>query len=308
MHLTLLQAQLLCCALLACDLCARAERIRLLLRGVGHRIGFVHALVVNSIGDAASALTPLRFAGEPARFAAILREGIPLRVGFVALGYEVAVEWPVTAATAFGLYWLWGRSWWGVATPTILRRAAALWPWFAIALGASAFALYLGWPRVRAARRRTLGLIADTPRPLWHMRWQALLAAAPLTFVSIAARVAVLPVLALTLRQTPPLGAVALGSFALLYGQLLLPTPSGLGAVELAFLGGAVGDLGPHPAGVLLYWRVYTSGLGALIGGVLALRVYGVSGLAYLMRRVRRGRVEPSPEHSGQLAQDLTPP
>ena len=307
MHLTLLQAQLLCCASLTCDLCARAGRIQLLLRGIGHRVAFVNALVVNSIGDVASALTPLRFAGEPARFAAMLREGIPLRVGFVALGYEVAVEWPVTAAAAFGLYWLWGRSWWGAATPTLLRRAGELWPWFALALAASAFALGIGWPRIRAAKRRTLGLMANAPRPLWRMRWQAPLAAAFLTLASIAARVAVLPLLALTLRQTPPLGAVALGSFALLYGQLLLPTPSGLGAVDLAFLGGAVGDLGPHAAGLLLYWRVYTSGLGALIGGVLALRVYGISGLGYLMRRARRRKADPPPEHGDRLAQDLSP-
>ena len=304
MRLTLLQAQLICCGSVACDLSARAWRIQLLLRGIGQRVSFVNALVVNSIGDMASALSPLRFAGEPARFAAMLRGRIPLRTGLVALGYEVAVEWPMTVAAALGLYSLWGRTWWHLIRLIDLGRAADLWPWLALALCASALALGIGWPRVRAARRRALDLAHENGKPLWHMRWQALLAAGALTLASIVARVAVLPVLALTLSQSPPLGAVALGSFTLLYGQLFLPTPSGLGAVDLAFLGGAVGNLGPHQAGLLLYWRIYTTGIAALIGGVLALRVYGVPGLRCLLRRVRRGKARSLPENRPELAQD----
>ena len=74
-------------------------------------------------------------------------------------------------------------------------------------------------------------------------RWP-LVASLPLSFLNLATRVAILPVLAATLPQPPELGPMVLGSFALLYSQLILPTPSGAGAVELGFLGGAAGDLG----------------------------------------------------------------
>ena len=56
-----------------------------------------------------------------------------------------------------------------------------------------------------------------------------------LTLVNLGARVAILPVLVSTLPDPPPLGAVTMASFALLYSQLILPTPSGAGAVAVAF-------------------------------------------------------------------------
>jgi uncharacterized membrane protein YbhN (UPF0104 family) len=105
-----------------------------------------------------------------------------------------------------------------------------------------------------------------------------------MTALSLATRVAILPVLALTLPDPPPLGPMILGSFALLYSQLLLPTPSGAGAVELGFLGGAAGDLGEHQGWLLLAWRFYTNGVGVLLGIWLAGQVYGWPALRRLVR------------------------
>ena len=82
-------------------------------------------------------------------------------------------------------------------------------------------------------------------------RWP-LLASLPLSLINLVTRVAILSVLALTLPDPPALGPMALGSFALLYSQLILPTPSGAGAVELGFLGGAAGDLGDNEGWLLL--------------------------------------------------------
>jgi hypothetical protein len=87
--------------------------------------------------------------------------------------------------------------------------------------------------------------------------------------------VAVLPVLALTLTSPPAMGPMAVGSFALLYSQMILPTPSGAGPVELGFLGGAAGDLGSEQAWLLVAWRFYTSGVGVLLGVLIAARIYG---------------------------------
>jgi uncharacterized membrane protein YbhN (UPF0104 family) len=97
--------------------------------------------------------------------------------------------------------------------------------------------------------------------------------------------VAILPVLALTLPNPPSLGPLAVGSFALLYSQLVLPTPSGAGAVELGFLGGAAGDLGGSEGWLLLLWRFYTNGIGVILGVALASRIYGWPALRRLAGR-----------------------
>jgi hypothetical protein len=104
-------------------------------------------------------------------------------------------------------------------------------------------------------------------------------------------RVAILPVLAQTLPVPPPAGPLWVGSFALLYVQLLLPTPSGAGAVELGFLGGAAGELGGREGSLLLEWRFYTNAVGLLLGVWLAIRIYGWPTIREAVRRVAaRGR------------------
>jgi uncharacterized membrane protein YbhN (UPF0104 family) len=118
-------------------------------------------------------------------------------------------------------------------------------------------------------------------------RW-AVAASLPCTAINVVTRVAVLPVLVLTLPDHPPLGPVLLGSFALLYSQLILPTPSGVGAVELGFLAGAAGDLGDDAGRLLLAWRFYTSGAGVLLGAALAVRYYGWETVRRLLRPVPR--------------------
>jgi uncharacterized membrane protein YbhN (UPF0104 family) len=125
-------------------------------------------------------------------------------------------------------------------------------------------------------------------------RW-AVLASVPCTMVNVVARVAILPILLLTLPNHPPLGSVAFGSFALLYSQMILPTPSGAGAVDLGFLGGAAGDLGDSRAALLLAWRLYTTGIGVLLGLALALRIYGWQALRARVIRRSSGDSSASP-------------
>jgi len=97
----------------------------------------------------------------------------------------------------------------------------------------------------------------------------------PLTVLNVATRVAILPLLAVTLSSPPPLGATVVGSFALLYSQAVLPTPAGAGAVELSFLGGAAGNLGSREASLLVMWRLYTTLLPVVLGLVLGVYRYG---------------------------------
>jgi uncharacterized membrane protein YbhN (UPF0104 family) len=114
-----------------------------------------------------------------------------------------------------------------------------------------------------------------------------------MSFLNLATRVAILPVLALTLANPPDLGPMTLGSFALLYSQLILPTPSGAGAVELGFLGGAAGDLGQGDGWLLLAWRFYTNGVGVVLGVWLAAKIYGWPALRRLVRRSAGDVVDP---------------
>jgi len=283
--MTSAQAHLLCVALVAADLLARAWRIQWIVQGLGHRMSLWDSFVLNAFGDAACALTPLRIGGEPARLAGMLRSRVPATAAFVAISFEVLAAWPVILVAAGWLVWRYAPAWWLVAGPRLTAAAESAWPWVVVV----AILSVLAW---RAARRVTSPAARQLRRPIrralvyWRRmpRWP-LVASIPLSFVNLATRVAILPVLALTLPSPPALGPLVVGSFALLYSQLVLPTPSGAGAVELGFLGGAAGDLGDGEGWLLLAWRFYTNGVGVLLGVALAVRIYGWPALRQLARR-----------------------
>jgi uncharacterized membrane protein YbhN (UPF0104 family) len=272
-------AHAICGGLCLVDYVARAWRIQLLTRGVKYGLRFRDAMAVNLIGDAACSLTPLRIAGEPARLGVMLSAEVPPTASFVAISYEVLAAWPVIILCAGVLLWLFAPTWWQSAAPGMHQALQEAWPWV-VAVALFTLGIWV-WFRRRAPStghhlRRPL------KRMLVHWRrmpWPLLLATAPLTLLNLASRVAVLPVLAATLPNAPPLGLVLVGSFALLYSQLILPTPSGAGAVELGFLGGAAGDLGNGEHALLLAWRFYTTGIGLVLGIVMAMHRFGWNAL-----------------------------
>ncbi len=283
--MTLVEAHLLCLALVVIDLLARAWRIQWIIQGLGHRISVRDSLVLNAFGDAACALTPLRIGGEPARLAGMLRSRVPATAAFVAISLEVLAAWPVILVAAGWLIWRYAPAWWALVGPRLSAGIADAWPWVVGVLLVSLFA----W---RYARRIASPASRHLRRPIrramvyWRRmpRWP-LVASIPLSLLNLVTRVAILPVLALTLPSPPALGPMAVGSFALLYSQLLLPTPSGAGAVELGFLGGAAGELGDGEGWLLLAWRFYTNGVGVLLGVILAAHVYGWPALRRLAGR-----------------------
>lgn len=287
------QAHLVCLGLVAADLLARAWRIQWIVRGLGHRISLWDSFVLNAFGDAACALTPLRIGGEPARLAGMLRSRVPAPAAFVAISLEVLAAWPVIIIAAGWLAWRYAPDWWISAGPRLGAAAEHAWPWVAAVFLISVIA----W---RYARRVASPVARHLRRPVrralvyWRRmpRWP-LVASLPLSLVNLATRVAILPVLALTLPEPPAMGPMLVGSFALLYSQLLLPTPSGAGAVELGFLGGAVGDLGEHQGWLLLAWRWYTNGVGVLLGVWLAAKIYGWPALRKLARQSTEVREQP---------------
>jgi uncharacterized membrane protein YbhN (UPF0104 family) len=282
---SLLDATLLCIALVLTDFLVRAWRIQWIVRGLGHRIGFRDSLVLNAYGDAACALTPLRIGGEPARLAGMLRSRVPATAAFVAISLEVLAAWPVILLAAGWMAWHYAPDWWATAGPRLASAAAGAWPWVllvtVVSVGVWWYARRVASTAVQHVRRPVRRALVYWRRmPMWP-----LVASLPLSFLNVATRTAILPVLALTLPSPPEMGPMFLGSFALLYSQLVLPTPSGAGAVELGFLGGAAGDLGARAGWLLLAWRFYTNGVGVLLGVGLAAHTYGWPALRRLARR-----------------------
>jgi uncharacterized protein (TIRG00374 family) len=281
-----LAAHAACLGLVLLDFLVRGWRIQWVMRGLGSPLPLRGAFVVNAFGDAANALTPMRLGGEPARVAGLLHSGARLTAALVGVTLEALVSRLALIAVAAWLIWRYAPAWWVTAGPGLMASAADAWPWIVLVLIAG----FLLWRytqravspaarRLRRPMRRVLVYLRRMPR------WP-LVASAIVSLIPIATRIAILPLLTLTLPTPPPLGPVIFGSFALLYSQMVLPTPSGAGVVELGFLGGAAGQLGDGQGWILLAWRFYTNGLGVLLGVWLAVHIYGWP----VLRKVLRGK------------------
>ena len=288
-------AQVICLALVAADLWARAWRIQLLVRGTGEDLTLRDGFALNIIGDGASAVTPLRLGGEPARIGVLLVSGVPAAAALVASGYEVLITWPLLISSALFLGWAYGSAWWAEAGPRFVDAILVWWPWLLgiLLLSVLAWLVARRW-KPRAGDDRLRGLLRQAVSQWREMPWSTLVRSMSPTLVSILTRTAILPVLALTMADPPAWGPVILGSFALLYSQLVLPTPAGVGAVEFGFLAGAAGSMGGDHILVLALWRFYTTGIGLIAAGWLTVRLYGWGAV----RRLLRARAEAEPGDS----------
>lgn len=278
-------AQIICVALVVADLWARAWRIQLLVRGTGERLSLRDGIGLNVVGDGASAATPLRLGGEPARIGVLLLSGVPAAATLVASGYEVLVTWPVLIGCGVILGWAFGAAWWDEAGPRFIDAVLVWWPWLIgiLLLSGLVWLVARRW-KPSAGDDRLRRLLREAVSQWRGMPWSVLILSVPATLVSILSRTAVLPVLALTIPDPPAWGPVIVGSFALLYSQLVLPTPSGVGAVEFGFLAGAAGSMGPQHLLVLALWRFYTAGIALIVGGWFVVRVYGWTAIRRLLR------------------------
>jgi uncharacterized protein (TIRG00374 family) len=271
---SLVEAHLICLGLLATDFLARVWRIRWIMRGLKQNLTLRDAFILNTFGDAANSLTPLRIGGEPARLVGMLRTRAPMTAALLGITLEAIVSRLMLAVAIVWLAWQFAPAWWVSVGPRLRASAAEAWPWLVLVLLVGI--LLWGYtqrvvsPITRRMRRSMARVLVYWRRmPRWP-----LLVGMPLSLISIAARVAILPVLALSLASPPPVDLLTFGSFTLLYSQMVLPTPSGAGVVELGFVGGAAGELGGD-GWLLLAWRFYTTGLGVLLGVWFAAKIYG---------------------------------
>lgn len=278
-------AHALCLGLVAADQLTKTWRIQALARGLGYHMGFRYVFTVNVASDAAASLTPLRFGGEPVRVTGIMQGGLSVSDTIALITVEGAMEYATVIAIAIGLGWAYGAEWWETARAHLVPAGQRALPWLALILVAG---FVVVWMLRRWTPRLFLhvhGTLRDSVRNARRMaRWTVLLSL-PLTIIHVVARIAVLPVLLSTLADPPPLGPVWVGSFALLYGQLFLPTPAGAGAVDLGFVNGATGDATAPAARLLLVWRFYTTVTGVILGLVFGVPHYTGRMSRWLLRR-----------------------
>jgi len=264
--------------LIALDCITRVWRIQLATWAAGGTLSFTDALRLNLYGEAASTLTPNRLGGEPARFLGMTWSGVRPVTALVALGVEVAAEWPVFGliVVALGVHYIpdWGERasrWLGhsLARDLLMIELVAL------------VVLLVIYGLQRLVRG---GAIRHRVRRQWrvaiaHVRrapWWVLGVGALLTFVSLMARALVLPALAFGLPGAPPFGEMFFGALALLQAGLVVPLPSGGGGIEFAFLSGFAGDFpAGHGVGMLLLWRFYTTVILTVLGVYLLVRTHG---------------------------------
>ena len=266
--------------MLAVDCATRAWRIQLASWASGGHLSFRDALRLNLYGEAASTLTPNRLGGEPARFLGMTGSGMRVVTALVALGVEVAAEWPVFGIVALALAAYYVPDWSHAADQFLTHNLAG--DLLVIELAAIAVLILI----LTLQRLVRPGAIRHRVRRQWrvaiaHVRrapWWVLFAGALLTAVSLAARALILPALVWGHADAPSFALMFFGALALLHAALLVPLPSGGGGIEVAFLSGFAGDFGPgHQVMMLLLWRFYTTIVLTILGMYLLVRTHGAA-------------------------------
>ncbi len=277
---------LLAFALLGVDSLVRAWRIQLAVWTAGGRLSFTDAFRLNLYGEAASQLTPNRLGGEPARFLGLAEARLRPVTALVAIGVEVACEWPVFVIAAAALIAYYVPDWKHAAHRWLEHHRAAELVTIEITVLLVLVAVYL---LQRLARS---GFVRHRVRRQWRVAWAhvrraprwALGAGALLTVVSLAARALILPALAWGLKEQPPFHEMFFGALALLHAPLVVPLPSGGGGLEVAFLNGFAGDFGARQVTVLLWWRFYTAILLTVLGVFALVRSVGYHAAVQLFK------------------------
>lgn len=255
-----------CLALLLLNLVVRTWRTQLIFGGLGHSVAFLDVATANLAGDAAAALTPLRVGGIPAQVAFFQRIGSPPQVTVPTLLVESILLYPVYAVLGGWLALTAGLEWFALLK-SFTTTAGRL-------LSNVAGLFLIGWLLVLIVRRaaptrsRMVGRSMREGLTLTRgMGWRVPVLTVPLTAVDVLTRIALLPLLAIGVPNAPPADVLAIASFAMLYGQIAMPTPGGAGIVDMGLMGGAAGNLGSGAGDIVFWWRVYTVGVHMLLAG-----------------------------------------
>src|SRR5437016_9481466 len=156
---------LLSLALLAVDCVVRAWRIQLAVWTAGGRLTFRDAFRLNLYGEAASQLTPNRLGGEPARFLGLHEAGLRPVTAIVAIGVEVASEWPVFLLAGAALFAYYVPDWQDAARTWLRHHRAGELVTLEITVLLILVTVYL---LQRLARS---GFVSHRVRRQWRVAW-----------------------------------------------------------------------------------------------------------------------------------------
>jgi uncharacterized membrane protein YbhN (UPF0104 family) len=204
----------------------------------------------------------------------------------VAIGVEVACEWPVFVISAVALVAYYVPDWQDAARTWLEHHRAGELVTLEITVLLVVVTAYL---LQRLARS---GFVSHRVRRQWrvawaHVRrapWWALGAGALLTVVSLASRALILPALVWGMQEHPPFNQMFFGALALLHAPLVVPLPSGGGGLEVAFLNGFAGDFGARQVTMLLLWRFYSAILLTVLGVYALVRSVGYHAAVQLFK------------------------
>ena len=271
------QAHALAVLAFVVDLLARGARVACVARGLGLRVSLATSVRAQLAGDALGAVTPSRVGADPAKLTVLRSGGVGIGAAGALLLAEMASEAFMLLVLAVVVVAVVPGMWWvavGVGGYALVVSAAGLCAmWLSRATGlASAPPRLWGWLRLSERRWsdlcRPARSFTEHARELVRLPAGAVAGALAAAVVHLSARLTILPALLI------PAGAVGLGfadlvlrPFFLLYATALLPPPGGGGGVELAFAATLSPALsGARLAAALIWWRIYTFYLSALVG------------------------------------------
>lgn len=234
-------------------------------------------------GDFAAAITPARSGAEPARFLVLAEAGLPAASILLVLFTELFLEIISLIVTCIVLAIAFEGSGRIVG---LLIGVVGGYAAFVTAVGVVGWLLafrYTSGPPPPLAKRiglhagrwrriqRSLRTLRVSLSALKHARLGWMIAACIASVLHVLLRLAILPVIVLSVAPETPLAPLVLWPLILLYGSAVAPAPGGGGAVEYSFklaLGAVL--LPSLLAGSLIWWRFYTFYLYILIGALAA--------------------------------------
>jgi len=258
-------------------MCGRSLRSCILARAIGEQLDFRTALHSQVAGDAVAILTPARVGAEAGKLLVLQQRGVPVSSGaaihvgellWEAFGVGILVLLLVLALPgrdgfpALGaLAYVGGVAGAALVSCLVATSPGERPPGVLVRLGIQDER----WGRLRGAARRFLEQLGRLRR----VGPRVMFTLGLLTLVTIVARLAILPFLLGVLPEDDGAGLVV-WPLLLLYGGALLPLPGGGGVVELGYLAAFQGALSPALlAASLLWWRIYSHYLFALLGGIV---------------------------------------
>lgn len=273
-------AHLMALGIVGVELVLRAAKIAFSARACGVPITVGTAARTTLAGDFATAITPARLGAEPARFLVLSEAGVAPAKALLTLYLELLVEL-VSLLVVVGILFVL------VPLSTPMKAVLAMVGGYATTvMGVGAVAVVLSrrqlsgpppaWVRAAGVnswlwRRLQIALrhLRESVAALRHAHPVKMAISLGCSVVHVAARLAILPVIALSLHAGTDLLSLVLWPLVLLYGGALVPAPAGGGAMEFGFKAAMDGTI---PAGALatalIWWRFYSYFIYVLLGAI----------------------------------------